>query len=119
MSIQYRIKMTIAADTSFYLDSAIINYIPNCNTGNVAEKISIHPNPVTENLFVTIERNTPANTAIEMYTTTGQKVYSLYNQPVNGEQTFTIPVKQLSPGVYVVAVFINDKKVTTKKVIIR
>lgn len=118
MSIQYRIKMTIAADTSFYLDSAIINYIPNCNTGNVTEKISIHPNPVTENLFVTIERNTPANTAIEMYTTTGQKVYSLYNQPVNGEQTFTIPVKQLSPGVYVVAVFINDKKVTTKKVII-
>ena len=118
MAIKYRIKMTIAADTSFYLDSATVNYIPDCNTGNLTEKISIHPNPVTENLFVTITRNTAVNTAIEMYTTTGQKVYSLYNQPVNGEQTFTIPVKQLSPGVYLVAVFINDKKVTTKKVII-
>ena len=118
MAIKYRIKMTIAADTSFYLDSATVNYIPDCNSGNLTEKISIHPNPVTENIFVTITRNTAVNTAIEMYTTTGQKVYSLYNQPVNGEQTFTIPVKQLSPGVYLVAVFINDKKVTTKKVII-
>ena len=31
--IKYRIKMTIAADTSFYLDSATINFVPKPNLG--------------------------------------------------------------------------------------
>ncbi len=117
-AIQYRFKMTIAADTSFYLDSATLNYIPNCNTGNLTENIRIHPNPVTENLFITVTRNNTVSAAIEMYNSTGQKVYGLPDQLVNGTETFTIPVNQLSRGVYFVSVFINDKKSTTKKVII-
>ena len=119
MAIQYRIKMTIASDTSFYLDSAILNYVPNCNTGTLTENITVRPNPVADNLFVAITRNTPVNAAIEMYAADGGKVYSLSNQSVNGLQTFTIPVKQLSSGVYFVTVFINDKKTTTKKIIVR
>jgi hypothetical protein len=118
LAIQYRFKMTIAADTSFYLDSATVNYIPNCNTGNLTEKISIYPNPASENLFVSVTRNTTVNAAIEIYTSGGQKVYVLQNQPVSGTQIFTVPVKQLGRGVYFVTVLIDDKKAITKKVII-
>ena len=117
-AIQYRFKMTIAADTSFYLDSATLNYIPNCNTENLSENIRIHPNPVTDNLFVTIVQNNAVTAAIEIFNSSGQKVYSLTNQSVNGTKTFAIPVKQLNRGIYFVSVFINNKKATTKKVIV-
>jgi serine protease AprX len=118
LAVQYRIKMTIASDTSFYLDSATVNYMPNCSTGTLTEKISIYPNPVAEHLFVSVTRNTAVNASIEIYSGSGQKVYSLPNQPVTGTQIFTIPVKQLSRGVYFVTVLINDKKAITKKVVI-
>ncbi|CAN5296423.1 hypothetical protein BH11BAC5_BH11BAC5_43380 [soil metagenome] len=118
LAVQYRIKMTIASDTSFYLDSATVNFMPNCSTGTLTEKISIYPNPAAEHLFVSVTRNTAVNASIEIYTGSGQKVYSLPNQPVTGTQIFTIPVKQLSRGVYFVTVLINDKKAITKKVVI-
>ncbi|MDB5278494.1 MAG: family serine peptidase [Ferruginibacter sp.] len=118
LAIEYRFKMTIASDTSFYLDSASVNYTPNCNTVNLIEKISINPNPAVENIFISVTRNTAVNTSIELYNGSGQKVYSLVKQPVSGTKIFSIPVKQLSRGVYFVTVLINDKKVITKKVIV-
>lgn len=119
IAIQYRIKMTIATDTSFYLDSATLNYVPNCNSGTGTEEITVRPNPATDNLIVAITRNSAVNASIEMYATNGAKVYSLLNQPVNGVQTFTIPVKQLGSGAYFVSVFINNKKSVTKKIIVK
>ncbi len=118
LAIKYRIKMTIAADTSFYLDSAIVNYPESCANTNNKETVTIGPNPVINNLSVFIARNNTVKASIELYSVSGQKVYSLQNQTVNGIQTFFIPVKQLSAGVYFVAVFVNDKKVITKKIIL-
>jgi subtilisin family serine protease len=112
--IKYRIKMVIASDTSFYLDSAIVNYTQSCNDG-----IVISPNPVADNIFIQITSNKTVNTAIEMYNLNGQKIYSLKDLPVNGTQTFTIPVKQFSPGIYFVAVFSDNKKAITKKILVR
>ena len=114
IAIKYRIKMSIAADTSFYLDSATINYTKSCR-----ETISVRPNPVTDNLSILIVRNISVNAAIEIYTVSGQKIYSLLNQTVSGTKKILIPTKHLSAGIYFVAIFIDNKKVTTKKIIVR
>ena len=119
LAIKYRIKMTITADTSFYLDSAIINYPISCTNTNNIEAVTIGPNPVTDNLSVFIARNNTVKATIELYSISGQKVYSLKNQTVTGIQTFFIAVKQLSAGVYFVAVFVNDKKVIIKKILLK
>ncbi len=115
-SIKYRFKMSIAADTSFYLDSATVFYIQPC-TGIITDSIIVTPNPVTDNLSVIIKRNTPVQAAIEVYAENGQKVYSLVNQTVAGSATFLVPMKKLSPGIYFVSVFIDNKKIITKRVI--
>ena len=117
IAIKYRIKMSIAADTSFYVDSAIVNYTQSCGTP-ASETIIISPNPVSDNLSVSITRNNTVNAAIEIYNVNGQKVYSLQNQTVNGTQTFVIPLKQFSSGIYFVTVFIDNKKAITKKILL-
>ena len=114
IAIKYRIKMSIAADTSFYLDSVTVNYTKSCR-----ETISVRPNPVTDNLSILIVRNISVNAAIEIYSVSGQKIYSLLNQTVSGTKTFSIPTKHLNAGIYFVAIFIDNKKVTTKKIIVR
>ena len=114
IAIKYRIKMSIAADTSFYLDSVTVNYTKSCR-----ETISVRPNPVTDNLSVLIVRNISVNAAIEIYSVSGQKIYSLLNQTVSGTKIFSIPTKHLNAGIYFVAIFIDNKKVTTKKIIVR
>ena len=117
IAIKYRIKMSIAADTSFYVDSAVVNYTQSCGIP-ASETIIISPNPVSDNLSVSITRNSTINGAIEIYNVKGQKVYSLQNQTVNGTQTFIIPVKHFSSGIYFVTVFIDNKKAITKKILI-
>ena len=118
MAIQYRIKMAIGSDTTFYLDSATINYIPTCSIVN-KEGIIISPNPVTDKLSVTITKNNTSTASIEVYSLNGQKVYYLNNQTVTGTQVFTIPMKHLNAGIYLISVFINDKKEYTKKVLLK
>jgi len=114
-TIQYRIKMNIAADTSFYLDSATVLYQKSCVV--MSENIVFGPNPVTNNLSVIINRNSPVNVSLIMHSSIGQLVYRSNNQPLNGEQTFTIPMQQMSKGVYYLTVIIDGKKVITKKII--
>ena len=111
--IKYRLKMNIAADTSFYLDSATVNYDLSCSS--VTEKITLSPNPVTDQLTVLIARNNPVKATVTIHSISGQKVYSNTRQ-VSGAQKIIIPMKQMSRGVYFVTVFLNDKKEVVKKI---
>ena len=114
-TIQYRIKINIAADTSYYLDSATVFYQKSCVV--LPENIVTGPNPVTGNLSVLINRNSPVKVSLIMHNSMGQQVYRLNKQPLNGEQIFTIPMQAISRGTYYLTVIIDDKKVTTKKII--
>ena len=118
VTIKYRTSMSIGTDTTFYLDSAAVNYIPSCNPAS-KENISISPNPVTNKLFVTITKNNTVNATIEVYGLNGQKIYNLNNQTVTGTQIFTIPMKNLNAGIYLISVFINDKNEYTKKILLK
>lgn len=116
-TVKYRIRMSISADTTFYLDSVSINHNQVCAPTNTTEKIVISPNPVSDNLFVNVIRNNPVSVKIVLHTVNGQKMYELNNQQVAGGQVYTIPMKPLSKAVYYVTVFINDEKAITKKVL--
>lgn len=106
--------MTIAADTSFYMDSVSLTYGQTCNL--TTEKITISPNPVTDKLTVVIATTSAATAAIIIYSAAGQRMYTT-TQQVSGSQTITIPMKQMSKGVYYVTVLINNKKTAVKKII--
>lgn len=114
--VKYRIKMQISADTTFYLDSASINFINVCQAGT-QEKIVISPNPVINNLNVLVIRDHPADVEIVVQTSAGQKVfYTKKHQAINTEQ-YSIPFITMSRGIYFVTVLINGKKEKTAKIL--
>ena len=114
INIKYRLKMTISADTSFYLDSATVNYNLSCSA--VTEKITVSPNPVTNQLTILVARNNPVKATVSIRNVSGQQVYSS-TQQITGIQSIIIPMKQISSGVYFVTLFLDDKKEITKKII--
>lgn len=114
MAIRYRIKMSIGSDTSFYVDSATVNLINPCT---LVEDIQVSPNPVSDELSVSIVRNEAVNVAIELFAINGQKVYSQKIAMQGGTQLIKIPTRQLSKGIYFVTVFINNKSAYTKKIL--
>lgn len=114
ISIKYRIKMNIAKDTSFYLDSATLNYYQACKVAD--DGITISPNPVTDKLSVKIIRNNQVQVSLVLSNTAGQQLYFLNKQKINRQQVFTIPMSKMSRGVYYVTVLIDGEKAITKKI---
>ena len=116
-AIKYRIKMIIATDTTFYLDSMSVNNNQVCNTVVLENKITIAPNPVSTILKVEISRATDAKINIVIQNALGQKVYSNNFMQVVGTQTQEIHMERMSGGAYFVTVYIDNKKEVTKKII--
>ncbi len=114
IDISYRLKMNINTDTSFYLDSTTVNYSQSCTS--VIEKISISPNPVTDRLSILIARNSSLKATVDIRNILGQQIY-YGTQMVSGAQTISIPMKQISRGIYIVTVYLNGKKVAVKKIV--
>ena len=108
--------MNIDADTSFYLDSAAVQYTERCYF--YKDSITVAPNPVQDMLTVFIKKpSSPLNVSITVHNMSGQKVYQLIHQPVNSSQVFSIPMKQLSSGLYYVTLWVNNKKQLVKKIV--
>ena len=115
ITIRYRIKMNIGTDSSFYLDSAAVQYTERCYF--YKDSITIAPNPVRDMLTVFIKKpSLPVNISVTVHNMSGQKVYQLINQPVNSSRVFSIPMKQLSSGLYYVTLWVNNKKQLVKKI---
>ena len=114
IAIQYRIKMSIGTDTTFYIDSATVNHSNPCL---LVENIQVNPNPVSDELSVSIVRNEAVNVTIELFAINGQKVYSKKTAMQGGTKLIKIPTRPLSKGIYFVTVFINNKKAYTKKIL--
>jgi serine protease AprX len=105
----------IVVNTNGCSDTASVtlaNYALPCKT-------QIAPNPVSDKLFVTVYKNTPASIQIIIYNTAGQRVYQNESQQTIGAKTYTIPMGKLSAGVYYVQVNVDGKKDIMKKVLKR
>jgi serine protease AprX len=85
----------------------------------ITESIKVSPNPVSDNINVTVEKKTAAKIEIAVHNTAGQKIYSIINQQAAGKQVYTIPAKQLAAGIYYVTVKTNGVKEAVKKIMKR
>lgn len=80
------------------------------------EQITISPNPVSDKLKVLIVRTAAVKVEIIVHNTAGQIIYSINNQQPAGGQTYFIPMKKMSGGIYFITVRLNDKTEVAKKV---
>jgi hypothetical protein len=116
--VNYRYKMIIDTDTSYYLDSTVVNYLNNCkiiipNQNN----ITISPNPFTDNFFINLERTADTKVDVIVVNTLGQKLHSETFTHLAGIGAHEINMRQASRGIYFVTVFLNGKKEIVKKII--
>ena len=116
--VNYRYKVIIDSDTSYYLDSALVNYLNNCKIIIPTEnKLKLSPNPFNGTLYLNLERTADTKVGIVIHNTSGQKVYTESFNHLAGIATHDINLNHLSRGVYYITVYTNDNKELTKKII--
>lgn len=114
-TVKYRLKMMIGTDTTFYLDSLSVNYSADCLP--VSNNITIGPNPVISDLFISIARTTAAKMEIIVSNVLGQKVFTKSFQQPAGYNVEAVPMAAMGRGIYFVTIFIDGKKSLTKQVL--
>ncbi len=78
-----------------------------------------HPNPFNFQTKIAYNSEESGKAEIEIFNILGNKVYSLTNQEVyNGVNEFTINGEYLTSGVYFYRLFINNKYISIKKMIV-
>jgi hypothetical protein len=80
------------------------------------DQIKISPNPVKDNLTVLVVRTASVKVGISIHNAAGQLVYNSTVQQAAGQSTYSIPMKKMSNGIYIVTVRLNDKKEKVKKI---
>ena len=114
-NINYRIRLDIASDTSFYLDSLIIATPQVCTI--TLNSLKVNPNPVVDNLNIIISREKASRIMISIINAAGKKVYENAYQQAAGSLIKKINMQQMSAGIYFVKVFADDKKIQTIKIL--
>lgn len=67
------------------------------------DEISLFPNPLVQDLQITLSTKEPVNAQIAVLDARGAQVYN-ENRHLNGTQTFPVPFKQLASGIYLVKI---------------
>jgi hypothetical protein len=78
---------------------------------------SVYPNPVEDILEVSIRDNAPRDFTLVLYELTTGHPEALFHLPESGRQS--LDVKEMPPGVYVLAVWRNGAVVDRQKIIIQ
>jgi hypothetical protein len=117
-NVQYRYKMSIGTDTTFYLDSSTVNYLNPCIfIPPTANTLLISPNPVNNELFIKMDRVVNTKVEVIIHNISGQKIYATsYEQPI-GSDSKSINFRNFARGVYFVTVILNDKKEVVQRII--
>lgn len=115
---EYRLKMIIGSDTSYYLDSFALNYTKSCTIPD-ANSIKIGPNPFSDHINLVIGRTQDAKIEVVVRNSIGQKVLQTGFLQTAGTQVTPIAMPSLSNGVYFLTVYIDNKKETTRKIVKR
>ncbi len=117
-TISYRYKMIIDSDTSFFIDSVILNCNVNCTViVPTTNSLLITPNPVIDFLNIKMDRITNVKVDIVIHNAAGQKVYTTSFPQTIGSSNTLICFSRFSSGTYFVTVFLDDKKERTQKII--
>jgi len=79
---------------------------------------SISPNPVENEITISIGDNGAKSSSIELYNTSGQLVQNIYNGELISNQKISVAKGNLCSGIYLVKVKIGEK-VYTKRLIVK
>ncbi len=116
-AVNYRIRLDIAADTSFYLDSLVIAAPLNCT--NPTNFVQLKENPINNIAHLLISRAARTNMHISIVNAVGQSIYeNSFIQNV-GTQIKAINMQAFSAGIYYIKVFADNKKIETLKLVKR
>jgi len=113
--IKYRASIRVEGDTTFYLDSLDLQHNASCIPDN--NSVKVKPNPVIDDLTVTINRTTSNKVAIVLQNAAGQVIFKKQFQQIPGSRSEIIPMKKLSRGIYFLAVYVDDKKIETREIL--
>ncbi|MBP6431582.1 MAG: S8 family peptidase [Ferruginibacter sp.] len=101
------------SDTAF----ANLTHFPEPCYTPVTEKVTLSPNPVSDNLTLLIARNSDINFEVLVHNTLGQRVYVLNKQQAKGAYTTLIPMSNKQKGIYYVTIKIDGKEIMVKKIL--
>lgn len=112
--IEYRIRMDIGTDTSFYFDILSVNNTGNCEP--LENALTIKPNPVADKLIISLSRTASTPYDILLHNSLGQRVFSTSGVQPPGTGIINIPMYGLNRGVYYITILLDSKKALTKKI---
>ena len=116
-TVSYRIRLDIATDTTIYLDSLILNVPSGCVVPK--DQVQLTSNPVTNTANVVISRIATAKISLSLRNAAGQRMYeTTYLQPA-GTEIRSINLQGMAAGVYYLAVYADDKKISTQRILKR
>jgi hypothetical protein len=116
--INYRFKVTIGSDTSYYLDSIQIMYANPCtNIIPSADQVTIAPNPFHDRLEMKISTTSDADIRVFVFNEKGQKMLSSAFRLVAGTKNLVFNTAQLSNGIYFIQVMKGATQMSSLKAI--
>lgn len=94
-------------------------YIANVNTSNedIAENLSIFPNPASSYTDIKFNLNQPSNIKISVHNLLGEEIYNTPTQMLSGFVSRTIQLNGLSKGIYLVKIA-GDKGSLVRKLVV-
>jgi PKD repeat protein len=84
----------------------------------VVAVLTVYPNPAVDRLNISLNVTEKAEVIISLFNLTRQIVYQRNETFNQGQNTISIPVGDLPPGIYTVIVILDDGRSFTNKVII-
>ena len=82
------------------------------------ELLSIHPNPANDRMIIDFQLNESANVDVVLYDLLGRRVKNISKVFSAGYRWATIDVSDLSSGIYICILKIDDMKLGMKKVLV-
>ncbi len=98
-------------------DPECVSVPENYDAINPMTNVQIHPNPVSDNLYITVNASQSSVMNIAVYNITGQKVMETSASISTGINHPSIDVNSLSSGIYFVTVSTNGFEQTLKFVV--
>ncbi len=118
--LRFRYVTELGSSNNFYLDDINLSSITNLKEKyNNVLNFSVFPSPANENISVTFDLLEEKKVEITLIDILGKTVKYIAKQQLNnGNHTLTIPVHDLSKGIYFVKLNV-DELTTTEKIIVQ
>ncbi|MCX6293406.1 MAG: T9SS type A sorting domain-containing protein, partial [Sphingobacteriales bacterium] len=82
-----------------------------------ANTLLVSPNPVSNELFIKMDRIVNTKVDVIIHNISGQKIFATTYEQAIGTGTKSINFRNFARGVYFVTVYLNDKKEVVQRIL--